>query len=152
LGLPSEAAVILGDVTPGSSADEAGLQPGDIVLAVDGRAMENARQGDVTLYRMPPGRRPTLALLRDGRRMDVAVTVREKTDESEQLATLVDPDKNLLPRLGVLAIELDETVLKLLPKLRGVEGVLVAARAGSGGRDDDDFRAGDVIYALNGLS
>jgi serine protease Do len=152
LSLPAEAAVILGDVTPGSTAEEAGLKPGDIVLTVNGRTMENARQVDVTLYRMPPGTTPTLTLLRDGRRMDVPVTVREKVDESERLAMLVDQDKNLIPRLGILAVELNRTVLEVLPKLRGTEGVLVAARAGSGGAGDDDLHAGDVIYALNGLS
>jgi len=151
LGLPREAAVILGDVTPGSPAEAAGLKPGDLVLAVDGRPMENARQVEVTLYRMPPGQTPTLAIVRDGRRLDVPVTVREKPEDPDRLATLVDADKNLVPRLGVLAVELDEEILKLLPKLRGVEGVLVAARASPGG-DEDDLHAGDVIYALNGLS
>lgn len=152
LGLPRDAAVILGDVTPGSPAEAAGLKPGDLVLSVDGRPMENARQVDVTLYRMPPGQTPVLAIVRDGRRLDVPVTVREKPEDPDRLATLVDADKNLVPRLGVLAVELDAEILKLLPGLRGVEGVLVAARAGSPGVDEDDLRAGDVIYALNGLS
>jgi serine protease Do len=152
LALPAEAAVVLGDVTPGGSGEAAGLQPGDVVLAVNGRLMENARQVDVSLYRMPPGQKPILTILRDGRRMEVPVTVQEKTDDAEKLAMLVDQEKNLMPRLGILAIELNDDVLKILPKLRGNEGVLVAARAGAGGSDDDDLHAGDVIYALNGLS
>jgi serine protease Do len=152
LGLPAEAAVILGDVTPGGSGEAAGLRTGDVVLAVNGRLMENARQVDVTLYRMPPGQTPTFTILRDGRRMEVPVTVQEKVDESERLAMLVDQDKNLIPKLGILAVELNDDVLKILPKLRGNDGVLVAARAAAGGSDDDDLKAGDVIYALNGLS
>jgi serine protease Do len=150
LGLPREGSVILGDVSPGSAGEKAGLAVGDIVLALDGKPMENGRQLEVNLYQKAPGTTVNVAVLRDGRRRDVPVVVAEKPEDPERFVALVDAERNLIPRLGVLAMELDDEVLKLLPKLRGNEGILVAARARVG--TEEDLVPGDVIYAINGVS
>jgi len=55
LGLVFDRGIVLSDVTPAGPAEAAGLRPGDIVLALDGKPMENARQFDVNLYRRAPG-------------------------------------------------------------------------------------------------
>ncbi len=151
LGLPREASVILSDVTPGGTAETAGLRIGELVLALDGKPMENGRQFEVNLYQKMPGERVTVTVLRDGRRQDVPVMVGEKPEDPDRFVAFVEAEKNLIPRLGILAVELDDEILKLLPKLRGEEGVLVAAR-GSGEAGEDDLRPGDVIYAVNGVS
>ena len=41
--------VIVSDVIVGSPAEKAGLQSGDVILTLDGKAMENGRQFDVNL-------------------------------------------------------------------------------------------------------
>jgi serine protease Do len=151
LGLPHDASVILSDVTPGSTAEAAGLKVGDLVLALDGKPMENGRQFEVNLYQRTPGERVNVTVLRDGRRQDIPVVVGEKPEDPDRFVALVEAEKNLIPRLGILAVELDDEILKLLPKLRGDEGVLVAAR-GSGEAGEEDLRPGDVIYSVNGVS
>jgi serine protease Do len=150
LSLPSEGSVILGDVTPGSTADKADLRVGDVVLALDGKPMQNGRQFEVNMYRKEPGTTVTVSVLREGKRQDVPVVVAEKAEDADKFVALVEAEKNLVPRLGVLAVELDDEVVSLLPKLRGNEGVLVAARAREG--TEDDLTPGDVIYAINGVS
>ncbi len=150
LGLPRDVSVILSDVTPGSTAEGAGLKVGELVIALDGKPMENGRQFEVNLYQKPPGENVTVTVLRDGRRQDVPVRVGEKPEDPDRFTALVEAEKNLIPRLSVLAVELDDEILKLLPKLRFDEGVLVAARAREG--TDDDLKPGDVIYAINGVS
>ena len=55
LGLPRDHGVVLADVTPGGPAALAGLRPGDVVLALDGKPMENGRQLQVGLYRRAVG-------------------------------------------------------------------------------------------------
>ncbi len=150
LGLPREGSVILGDVAPDSAAEKAGLAVGDVVLALDGKPMENGRQLEVNLYGKPPGTSVKVTVLREGQRKDVPVVVGEKPEDPERFVALVDAEKNLIPRLGVLAVELDDETRKLLPKLRGADGILVAARAREG--TEADLAPGDVIYAINGVS
>ena len=90
--------------------------------------MDNARQFDVRLYRAALGETIKLELLRDGQRLVAEVPVVEKPGDPDRFASQVTPEKNLIPRLGILGIELDDEIRKLLPGLRGKVGVLVAAR------------------------
>ena len=50
LGLAFDAGVVLADVAPGSAAAKAGLEPGDVVLTLDGKPMENGRQFRINVY------------------------------------------------------------------------------------------------------
>jgi serine protease Do len=151
LRLPSEAAVIVSDVVAESPAARVDLRVGDLVQVVDGRPVDNARQFDVRLYRAVLGETIKLEILRDGQRLVAEVPVVEKPGDPDRFASQVTPDKNLIPRLGILGIELDDEIRKLLPGLRGEVGVLVAARGGGAG-GDDGLKVGDVVYALNGVS
>jgi serine protease Do len=63
---------------------------------------------------------------------------------------MVNPERNLLPRLGVLGLDLTEELAQYLSGLREARGVVVAAAAdpaGAGG-----LEAGDVILAIGGTS
>jgi serine protease Do len=66
------------------------------------------------------------------------------------MAPLVTPERNLVPRLGVLALDLDERVLALMPRLRARAGVVVAAGRADAPFEDEELQPGDVIYTLNG--
>jgi serine protease Do len=152
LGLLFDRGVVLSDVTPSGPAAAAGLRPGDVVVALDGKPMDNARQLDVNLYRRSPGETVTLAVRRGPESLDVPVGVVERPEDPDRFASLVTPERNLIPRLGVLALELDDDLRRVLGPLRRREGVLVAARSGSATGAEDDLRSGDVVYAVNGVS
>jgi serine protease Do len=152
LGLAVDRGVVLSDVAPAGPAAGAGLRPGDVVMALDGKPMENARQLDVNLYRRAPGETVTLTLRRGQDSLDVKVPVVERPEDPDRFATRVTPERNLVPRLGILALELDDELRRSLGPLRGSEGVLVAARAGNATGSEEDLRPGDVVYAVNGVS
>jgi serine protease Do len=152
LGLGVHSGVVLSDVHPGGPAAAAGLQAGDIVTTLDGKLMENARQLDVNVYQRALGDVVTLQVVRSGVRLSYEVTVLERPKDPDRFTALVTPERNLVPRLGVLALELDEDVLKMTGRLRSPEGVLVAARSAGGSGSEDDLRPGDVIYSINGVS
>ncbi len=80
------------------------------------------------------------------------MSVVARPDDTDRFLSMVTPERNLIPRLGVLALELDDELRKRAAgALRGREGVLVAARA-SGSDEAEDLRPGDVVYAVNGVS
>lgn len=140
--------VILSDIHPRGPAAEAGLQVGDIVLRVGGKEMENGRQFTVNLYQRPIGKAVEFEILRAGEIHKIQVNVIERPDEPLRFADMVSPERNLVPGLGILCLEVDERIARLLPGLRQ-RGVLVAARVPGSAHWEDGFQPGDVIYALN---
>ena len=149
LQLSQDWGVLLSDVAPGGAGEIAGLKPGDIVLSLNGKTESNARQMEVDLYRYPVGARVDLQLMRNAEKKIVQVATVERHGDPERFADLVDPAKNLVSRLGILGIDVDERVTALLPDLRKHYGVVVAARGGDAAYSGDTLHLGDVIYAIN---
>ncbi len=149
LGLPRDWGVVISDVFPGGPAERAGLRIGDVVGKLGGKIMENGRQFDVNLYRRPIGEEVNLDIIRKTGPLTLRVTVVERSDDPSRFSDLVKPDKNLIPKLGILAVDIDRTILQMLPPLRQEDGVVVAARAADAPFDTDGLQPGDVIHAMN---
>jgi serine protease Do len=149
LGLTQDWGVLVADVTPDGPADKSGIQPGDIVLSLDGKPMENARQLEVNLWRFPVGDKVSLEVLRGTDRLTVDVPVTAQDDDPQRFADMVNPEKNLIPKLGILGVEIDKKLAPMLPDLRKQYGIVVAARAAGAEGLEVDLRPGDVIYAIN---
>jgi len=151
LQLSVEWGVILGDVHPGGPAAEAGLQVGDIVLTLDEKPMENARQFRVNLYGKKIGDKVLVEVMRGGQTFSKQVDVVERMDPDYRFFDMISTERNLVKKLGVLCIDLDKDSARLLPfKPRGEKGVIVAALAVSTSLLGDSFQPGDIIYSLNG--
>jgi serine protease Do len=148
--LPQDWGVILGDVFPDTPAAAAGLRIGDVVIGLDGKRMENGRQFEVNLYRRAVGDTVTVEVLRAGETLKFPVAVAERDDDPGRFAEMVTPERNIVPRLGVLALDIDERVAAMLGELRVPQGVLVAAISADTPGTDRKLEAGDVIVSLNG--
>ena len=149
LQLSQDWGVLLSDVQPDGPGDMAGLQPGDIVLSLNGKTEGNARQMEVDLYRYPVGAKVDVELMRNGEKKTVQVVTVERHGDPQRFADMVDPASNLVNRLGILGIDVDGKVAALLPDLRKHYGVVVAARGGDPVYSGDSLQLGDVIYSLN---
>jgi serine protease Do len=150
LGLARASGVIIADVLPRSPGARAGLRPGDLVLTLDGKPMENGRQLHVNLYRRPVGDVVTLGVLRDGANLKIGVVMAERQDSLAGLSAAIDPRENLVARLGILAVTLDQRAAEMLPGLRVRSGVVVASTvAGAIDSREGGLAPGDVVYAVN---
>jgi serine protease Do len=148
LGLQRDWGVLIADVTPGSAADRGGLQIKDVVLTMNGRPMENARQFGVNIYQSA-GKTITVEILRGGEKRSLEIAVLERPRDPDRILTQVTGEKNLVPKLGILAVDLNEQVTPLLPSLRRLAGVVVAGVTSEIDGQSDSFSTGDVIYAVN---
>jgi serine protease Do len=148
--LPQEGGVILGDVFPQTPAAVAGLRVGDIVLTLDGKRMENGRQFEVNLYRRAVGDMVMLEVQRGEQTLKIPVAVAQRPDDPARFSDLVSPERNVVPRLGVLGLDVNEGVASMLGGLRLGHGVLVAARSADSPTADYQLETGDVIVSMNG--
>jgi serine protease Do len=150
LGLAQDWGVIISDVDPAGPGARAGLQRGDIVLSLDGKVMENGRQFQVNFYARSVGAMVSLEVLRGEQRLTLRVPVAERPDDPMRFAGMVRPEEHLVPRLGILGLNLDEQIASLLPDLQQPDGVVIAAVASDAPISRQGTLApGDVIHALN---
>jgi serine protease Do len=150
LRLPVDLGVIVSDVAPGSPADVSGLKVQDIITSIDGRSVDNLPALATLLFMRRGGERIKLDVLRGTDKQSFDVPVVERRHDLDRLADLIDPDKNLIARLGIVAVEIDAKVAPMLPPLRISSGVIVAAKAANPNLDTS-LAPGDVIHALNGV-
>jgi serine protease Do len=149
LGLGRTGGVILADVAAGGPGARAGLQPGDVVLTLDGKPMENARQFDVNLYSRRVGDVVTLEVERGKEMMRIPAAIGERPGDPVRFADVVDAQQNQIARLGILGVEVGPDRATRLPQLRAARGVLVAALLADAPAGREGLEAGDVIIAMN---
>jgi serine protease Do len=149
LKLPRAYGVIISDVKPGTPAIAAGVQIGDVLLSVDGRSAENLPFVGLQFLSRESGDKIHLEVLRGKEKLSFDVNAMEPPRDMDQIAALADPEKNLIPALGILGVEITDKVAAMAPDLRDPFGILVAARA-AGASIEVPLAAGDVIRTLNG--
>jgi len=152
LGLPMDQGVIVSDVMPGSPAETAGIKIQDIILSIDGKPVAGLPIFGMYMFMLREGDRVKIQVLRGTEKMQVEIPVVQRQHSIDLLSDLVDPEKNLVGKLGILGIEIDQKISQMLPGLRQASGVIVAARVAGLGGEENSLAVGDVVHALNGVT
>ena len=141
--------VIIADVKPDSPAEAAGLRIQDIVLTADDRHIETLPQLSSALYLHRLDEVLKLEILRSDQKATLYVPAIEHRDQMDQLLDATNPEKSLIPRLGVLAVDLDGALRGQIGTLRIASGVIVIGRAADLIMPDTGLQTGDLIHSLN---
>ncbi len=150
LKLPQRWGVVVVDVTPDGPAASAGLQIQDIILSADDRRIETLPSLTSALYLHRIDKLVKLEVLRGKEKKTIYIPAIEHRDQMDQLLDAVNPENSLVPKLGVLAIDIPENMgAKLRSELRIPSGVIVVGRAAELITPDTGLQAGDVIHQLN---
>lgn len=150
LHLPLNRGVLLEDVIPGSPAEKAGLKIGDVVTAVGGKSVSNVRQFSLDLFDVRIGQKALITVQRGQQQQTFSVEVIERKDDPQRFADMVAGPDNIVGRLGVVALTINDELRPELGDLRIPTGVLVAARTPSSTLLGEGPEPGDVIHAVNG--
>jgi serine protease Do len=149
LGLAQQSGVILEDVVPGSSADRSGLHPGDIVLSVDGKSFPDPRVLSVLLFQKKVGDVALFKVQRGSEVTSMKVPVTEREGDPESILDPTHSEGNIVPKLGIVGVQITESVAKLIPPTRLAGGILVTALTAGGNASLFGLQPGDILHALN---
>ena len=133
-GLDQEKGVVITEVEPGSSAEKSGIEPGDIILSVNGREIEDSAdiRNYIGLLRM--GSKVVLEVLRDDDKLEITAYITARKIAS------ADGDRYDRRLSGAVLSESDD-VEKPGIEVKEVKGGSAAQRNG--------LREGDIIVATN---
>jgi serine protease Do len=148
LKLPKDYGVIVSDVWPGGPAEGAGLQIGDILVSVDGQPADNLPTVIYNFRLRDSSDKVQLVVLRGTTPQTLSVQPIEMRAELDAVSAMADPERNLVPEIGILGVEIDARIAAAASGLRAPYGVIVAARA-SGALVDVPLQANDVIRSVN---
>ncbi len=83
-GLKQGEGAVITQVNDGSPADKAGLQPGDIVTAIDGKSVRDANTLRNSIGLLPIGSEVRIQVLREGKRHSLTATIEKPTSQQAQ--------------------------------------------------------------------
>jgi serine protease Do len=149
LHLPQQTGVILEDVVPGSSADHSGLRPGDIVLSVDGKSFQDPRAMSVLLFQKKIGDNTIFKVERGTKELTLTVPVTEREGDPESILDPTQSAGNIVQKLGIVGIQITESVAQLIPPTRLPGGILVTALTAGGNASLFGLQPGDVLHFYN---
>ena len=139
---------IVTQVEPNSPAAKAGLKVGDLITSLEGREISDASQLQVTVGQTRPGTTIKLQVMRDGKGMDVPVTLEKMgaRDKGEDESASSETGK---PRWGLGLAEITPDVRQQLRGSSDLKGAVVERVLPGSPADNAGLRPGDVILSVN---
>jgi serine protease Do len=149
LELPRDHGVLVTDLMPDGPAESAGMKIRDVVVALDGVSIATFPQFQTLLILRTLGESVKVDVLRGSERLTLQIPVIPQKDELDQIVDLADAEKNMIPKLGVLGLQIDEKLSKMVPGIRIASGVIVAALTAPGASREIGLLPGDIIHSIN---
>jgi serine protease Do len=150
-GLPSTDGALVGDVVAGTPAAEAGVEHGDIIVAVDGRHVKTTRDLIDYVSAKGPHATVTLTLLRNGKSLERNVKLSERPSSNQQASNSGRQDGNSgINWLGLQYEDITQSVRSSYSLPGSVSGVLVTNVSANSPLYDQAVRPGNIITEVNG--
>ncbi|MET0022981.1 MAG: DegQ family serine endoprotease [Sedimenticola sp.] len=148
-GMEHPHGAIVAKVLPGSPAEKAGLQQGDVILTFNGRKLYNSSMLPPMVGSSRIDKPATLEILRAGKRKTIKVTIGElpEDDKIAQIPEETESEVTGADRLGLLASDLTPKLRKEF-NLENVRGVVVL-EVHPGPASAAGLREGDIIQMIN---
>ena len=139
--------VLIGDVTPNTPAASAGLKKGDVIVKLNGQAVNDNNDLRNTISQMAPGTTVKLDIWRDGKTQDYNVTLGELPAEKAAAE-----GSDVTGTSEIQGIEVQDVTPEILQQLNlpaGTHGVVVTAVDPSSAAAAAGVSRGDVIQEIN---
>ena len=167
VGLAKNRGEFIQSVEPGQGAAKAGMQPGDVVVRVDGKDVTPDQTLSFIVANTTPGKRIPIDVIRDGKRMTVQAVVGKRPTEEELAQNSFDPDAQqgdpdgfggkgkpsagpvVQQALGIAAIPLTPQIARQLGASEDAQGVVISAVDASADAAAKGLQRGDIVLSAN---
>ncbi|HEV7923409.1 MAG TPA: Do family serine endopeptidase [Thermoanaerobaculia bacterium] len=150
-GLNETRGALVQNVTPGKPADKAGLEPGDVIVEIDSKKINNNRELIDYISYLPVGTKVNLAIIRNGQRRNLTATTAERDVEQERAeapaSEAVAPTRN---KLGLSVQDLTAATRQMYSVDDRVSGVVVTDVKEVSPAGEVGISEGDVISEVQG--
>jgi serine protease Do len=148
LGLKASEGALVADPQSNGPAAKAGIMAGDVITAVNGNAVKDARDLAKQIGGMAPGSTAKLTVWRKGEEKTFSIALGELPNQREARATTTPdssgPEGTDVPRLGLAVVPAGQVAGS------GSEGVVVTEVDPNGIASDQGVKTGDVILEVGG--
>jgi serine protease Do len=146
--------VMVNSVLPGSPAEKAGLEPGDVILNLNDQKIESPSSLQGVVEQLTIGRSYPLEILREGKRTKLTVTIEQLPKDVSTLRRGESNDDTSGLKFDKYGLEL-RTLTKDLAKqfgLKAAAGLVVTAVEDGSVAEQSGIKAGDMIEKAGGRS
>jgi serine protease Do len=144
LSVPGKKGALVADVTKDGPAEKAGIRSGDVIVRFNGKDVSDEHELPQIVAGTRPGMKVDVKVVREGKEVNIPVTITEMEAEPGRRAGAPDLTKGL----GLTVQDLAPEIARHL----GIEnrnGVLVTAVEPGSPSDDAGFQEGDIIRQIN---
>ncbi len=145
LGFARPEGALVADLHPQSPLVAAGVARGDVIVAIDGKAVENAKQLNYRVATAQIGHQAIIEFRRKGEAREVPVTLITAPETTERATTTLGGRS---PLTGMVVANLSPAVADELGLDSGATGVVATDVSGPAQRF---FRQGDIVEQVNGV-
>jgi serine protease Do len=147
LGLAKADGAVVGSVESDSPAAKAGLEAGDVITRIDGRAVEGSADLSRTIRSLKPGSKVSLTVWRSGKTREMPVSIAEFKDEDTTKLAVATGTKAAPAKTDKLGLAVKEVTPEQKKELKVSGGVTVEVVDGAA--QSAGVEPGAVILRVN---
>jgi Do/DeqQ family serine protease len=145
LGLKRPSGALVANVASGGPAARAGIKTGDVIVSIDGTAIEDPNAFDYRFATKPLGGSAQVALLRQGREMTVPIGLQSAPDTPREEIEIHARS----PFLGATVANLSPALADELRLDSQRQGVVIVKVADGSAAQSVGFQKGDIVVSVN---
>lgn len=145
LQLKEARGALVADVLPDSPAALAGFQRGDVILDFNGTDVDENDDLPMMVADTPIGSKVKVTIVREGRKKELSVTIKELKDEEEKVSEEVVSEES---SLGIIVQDLTPEIARALD-IEATNGVVVSSVEPDSPAARAQLRRGDIVLEVN---
>lgn len=148
LGLASVKGALINEVMKGSPSDKAGIERGDVIVAIDGQPVNNTATMRFLVSEVMPGATVKVKVVRDGKEKVIPVVIGDLAKAQVPERQVLIKDNRFLE--GATVADLTPATRETMEIDAKIQGVMVIDVGNNSAAARTGLKPGDVILSING--